>query len=228
MKRLTGLAAVVLLAFYIAWPAFAVYQIKTSLEDKDATGLASRVDFDSVRQSLRPAVAAKVESKLDAAAEKAGPTGANIYNALKSQIMPKIIDAAMIRFLTPEALIKIYSERASLKDVMDRIVAEQVARQGGGDETEGGGGTFGKILGGLLGKTAPPEPAPTGDTTSQAVSGKSSPKYTLANIKGAGLDGPLAIYLKLAKDPAASKPDVTVRMSFTGTGWILTGLEPTS
>ncbi len=226
MKRLVGFFVAALAVFYIVWPGFAAYQIKSSLDAKDAAALSSQVDFDSVRQSLRPAVAAKVESSINLAAEKSGPAGASIYGALKTQLMPKIVDSALAQFVTPETLIKLHSEGATLKEAMDKLVTDQVAKQGGGGGTAGGqaGGTFGKVLGGLLGKSDAPAPAP--NSTGSATAAKPPPKYSLANVKGAGLDGPLTIYLMLAKDPASSKADVTARMTFSGGSWRLTGLEP--
>jgi Protein of unknown function (DUF2939) len=234
MKRLVGLILTGLAVFYIAWPAFAAYQIKSSLDAQDAASLSSRVDFDSVRQSLRPAISATVESSINAAAEKAGPAGAGIYGALKGQLMPKLVDSALAQFVTPQTLIKLHSEGLTLKQAMDKLVIDQVAKQGGAGGAAGGlgggqiGGSVGKILGGLFGKTDPtsaPPPVTTPATGDAAA--KSGAKYSLANVKGVGLDGPLAIYLMLAKDPSASKADVTARMTFSGGGWKLTALEPT-
>jgi hypothetical protein len=237
MKRLLGLIFLLLAGFYVVWPGFAAYQIKSALEAKDKDGLAGLVDFDSVRQSLRPAIAAKVESSITQAADKAGPAGAGIFGALKGQLMPKIVDNALQQLVTPDNLIKLHAGRATLKDAMDQLVLDQVAKQTplpvpAGDAGGGGlGDTLGKIFGGLVGgsKTETPAPAPTAPAAPAAeMAGADAPahKYSLANLKGAGFDGPLALYLKIAKDPSASNADVTARMTFVNGGWRLTGLEP--
>ena len=241
MKRLLGLILVLLAAFYVVWPGFAAYQIKSALEAKDKDGLTGLVDFDSVRQSLRPAVTAKVESSINQAAEKAGPAGAGIFGALKGQMMPKLVDSALQQLVTPESLIKLHAGRASLKDAMDQLVVDQVAKEGGlgaaipapsGSDSGGLGGTLGKIIGGLLGGSkaetpaAPPPAAPAAAPAAPEPAAGEKPKYGIANLKGAGFDGPLAVYLQFAKDPEASKADVTARMTFVNGGWRLTGLEP--
>ena len=95
MKRLLSLLILGLALFYVAWPAYSGYAIKTALDAKDAAGLNARINFPQVRKSLRPAITVKVESALDAAATKAGPSGAKIYAALKTQLMPKIVEAAL-------------------------------------------------------------------------------------------------------------------------------------
>ena len=117
MKRLIGLLIVAAAAFYVVWPAYSGYQIKTALDSHDADGLRARVDFESVRDSMRPAITAKVETTLDNAAEKAGPASAKIYTALKSQVMPKIVEAALARAVTPETLIRIHEERGQITQV---------------------------------------------------------------------------------------------------------------
>jgi hypothetical protein len=48
----------------------------------------------------------------------------------------------------------------------------------------------------------------------------------LANIKRFRLDGPLAFALGFARDAAATEPDVTAKIGFTGGDWKLIGLEP--
>jgi Protein of unknown function (DUF2939) len=242
MKRLLSLLILGLALFYVAWPAYSGHVIKSALDAKDATGLNARIDFPQVRNSMRPAITAKVESTLDAAATKAGPSGAKIYAALKTQMMPKIVEAALDKFVTPEALIKVYSERGTIKDLLNKMVGDQVARTGGaglgdlagvltgnagqqGETAHQSGYDVGKVLGGLFGTketvTAPAATKPA------AVGGKTGgPGMTWRNIKGFGLDSPTGVYISLAKDAAASDADITAHMSFTDGGWVLTGLVP--
>lgn len=227
MKRLFGLVLLAAVAFYVAWPAYSGYQIKTALDDRDADGLRSRVDFETVRGSMRPAITAKVETTLDNAAEKAGPAGAKIYTALKSQVMPKIVEAALARAVTPEMLIRMHEERGTIKDIMNRIIGEQVAKSGGaigGTDGTGkaGGLDAGSLIGGLLGKK-PDDPAPAAPVANDSK-GKSS--LTWRNVKGFGFDGPLGVYVQVAKIAASTEPDLTAHMSFRNGGWVLTGLEP--
>lgn len=239
MKRLVSLLIIMAALFYVAWPAYSGAGIRSALEARDADALRERVDFDAVRTSMRPAITTKVESILDAAASKAGPSSSKIYAALKSQMMPKIVEAALQKAVTPETLIRIHSERGTIKDILDKMIGEQVAKSTGGGgaidlgglagalggnsaDKSGSGFDAGKVLGGLFGTKPQTETAPKpaeGDKEAR-------PAASWRNIRGAGFDGPLGVHLKLSKDPAAVEPDLTARMSFRGNGWVLTGIEP--
>ncbi len=164
---------------------------------------------------------------------------------MSKEITPKIVDAVLAVLVKPETLIRIYADGSRFKDSINRIIAEEVSTSaaGGGlgsllgkddDGSSGSGGLLdslgkaaeqfgldtGKALGGLSGKKAE---APADAKTSKSGS---APKYGLDNIKHFGLDGPLAISLGVAKDPAAKDPDITAEMSFVGNDWKLTGLVP--
>ena len=238
MKRLLSLLALGLALFYIAWPAYSGYAIKGALDAKDPEGLRQRIDFDAVRSSMRPAITAKVESTFDAAASKAGPNGSNIFAALKPQFVPKIVDAALGRIVTPEALIRVHGERGTIKDILDKQIGDQVAKAGGlgglagafsgkgssqGDTAGAPGFDAGKVLGGLFGKKDAGAPAAP---KSEPASGEAKPSLSWRNIKGFGMDGLTGIYVSLAKDAAAPDADLTAHMTFQGGGWVLTGLEP--
>jgi hypothetical protein len=248
MKLLSTLLFLAAIAFYIAWPAYSGYEIKTSLDAKDAGRLSAKIDFPSIRASLRPAVAAKVEKTLTAALKKAGPGAGPLTDDLRAKLMPGIIDAVLAVLVTPEMLIRIHSDGANLKDVIDGIVAERAMVSGGlGDlivaapgssGSDGGLGNLGKIaeklgidpnkaLGGLTGKKEAGEPAPA----PHAVAMDAGPKkmalgYGPENVKRFGLNGPLSVVVGVAKDPKAREADLTAEMSFVDGDWKLTGLVP--
>ena len=245
MKRLITLLVLAGLAFYGAWPAYSGYTIKQALAAKDTDTLSAKIDFPSVRESMRPAVSAKVEASLAKSLKKAGPAGGELLKEMSKDITPKIADAVLAVLVKPETLIRIYTDGGRVKDSINRIISEEVSTSAaggglgellgkGGDGAGGSGGLLdnlgkaaeqfgfdtGKTLGGLTGKKAE-----TPTKTNKSKSG-SAPKYGLDNIKHFGLDGPLAISLGVAKDPAAKDPDVTAEMSFVGNDWKLTGLVP--
>lgn len=97
------------------------------------------------------------------------------------------------------------------------------------DKLGGGNG-----LGGLFGKkpqeapATPPQPASAAEKSAspEESADKAPPAYGLSNIKGFGFDGPLGLRLGIAKDAAASEPDLTAHMAFTGFDWKLVGLVP--
>jgi hypothetical protein len=250
MKSLGTLLFIAALAFYVAWPVYSGYEIKTSLDAKDAARLSAKIDFPSVRASLRPAVAAKVEKTLTAALKKAGPSSGPLTDSLRAKLMPGIIDSVLAVLVTPETLIRIHSDGTNLKDVIDGIVAERAMLSGslgdlivaapGAGGSEGGLGSLGKIaeklgidpgkaLGGLGSKKeveAAPVSEPAAQGPGQMGTGQMALGYGPANIKRFGLDGPLSVAVGVAKDPMAREADLTAEMSFIDGDWKLTALVP--
>lgn len=264
MKRIAMVVVLALLGFYIAWPTFSAFRLNQGLKARDAALVAGKIDFDSLRQSLRPAVERETEKTVDDALAKAGNLAAGLGGQLKSQFMGKIVDHALATLVTPEILIRIHSEGGNFKESLSRIVREQAGKLGGipgpagigglGEVLGGalGGGSAGKVtgglggvgaaldklggdkgLGGLFGKKEDAAPAanpvrtvPETAAAAPAAKPAAAPSYGLANIKHFGFEGPLSFALGLAKDPAASEPDVTARMAFSGGDWKLVGLVP--
>lgn len=251
MKRLIFLLALVAVAFYGLWPAYSGYEIKSALEAKDAARLSSKVDFPSVRESMRPAVSARVEELFKEALKKAGPAAGALTDQVKTKYMPGIVDAVLASTVTPETLIRIHSQGLRFKDALERIAVEKVSSStaggglggllggggAGGTSGEAGGGLLGtigkaaekygfdagKALGGLGKKK---DQAGSDTAAASGAAGSEAPKYGLDNIKYAGLNGPLGLAIGVAKDPAAADADLTVEMGFVGTDWKLTGLVP--
>jgi hypothetical protein len=246
MKSLGSLLFIAALAFYIAWPVISGYEIKTALDAKDAGRLSAKIDFPSVRASLRPAVAAKVEKTLTATLKKAGPGSGPLTDELRAKFMPGLIDGVLAVLVTPETLIRIHSDGTNLKDVIDGIVAERAAMSGslgdlivaapGTSGGEGGLASLGKIaeklgidpkkaLGGIAGEPKAPEPAPL-KVESSSGARDTALGYGPENIKRFGLNGPLSVVVGVAKDPKAREADLTAEMSFIDGDWKLTGLVP--
>ncbi len=246
MKTLSFLAFLAGLVFYVCWPAYSGYEIKTSLNTHDASRLAAKVDFPSVRQSLRPAVTAKVEKVLAETLRNAGPARATLTEDLKARLVPRVVDAVLAGLVTPDMLIRVHEQGGNLKDAIDSIVAERALTADGiggliaglqvGEGVEAGDnvelGSLKQIaeklgvdpnaaLGGVFGKKAeaPPPPKP-------AELKMSVPRYGLENIKRFGVTGLLRVSVAVARDPRARKPDLTAEMGFIDGDWKLTALVP--
>ena len=236
-----GVAAVA--AFYVAWPLWAGYDLKSSLDEGNVARLEQRIDFPSVRLSLRPAVAKTVEDAMADQLRKAGAAGELISAQLKDTLMPRIVDGVLAALVTPDMLIRIHASGRSLKDTLESIVAERASQADGfggllvvsGAEPGGRGsrldeiaGAFGidtkKALGGLGGAGA--GTAESGAATSRTTTSGSRPSYGLGNIKHVSVTGPLGLSIGVARDAKARQPDLTADMSFVGGSWKLTGLVP--
>ena len=231
-------------AFYIAWPLWAGYDLKSSLDAGDAVRLEQRIDFPSVRVSLRPVVAEKVEDVVADQLRKAGAAGALVSAQLKETLMPRIVDAVLATLVTPEMLIRIHASGRSLKETLDSLVLERTSQADGFggllvvSGTEPGArrspleevaGIFGidtkKVLGGLAGAGA--GTAETGAVAARATKPAGPrPTYGLGNIKHVSVTGPLGLSIGVARDAKARQPDLTADMSFVNGSWKLTGLVP--
>ncbi|WP_317134040.1 DUF2939 domain-containing protein [Brevundimonas huaxiensis] len=105
MKRLFGnlvLAAVVVavLSFFAA-PAVAFFAIRSAAEANDVAGLARLIDFNAVRQSLRPQLAGRPEAMAPAPSFLEDPIGAFRRQIEQNPILRQPdVDA----YLTPAAL----------------------------------------------------------------------------------------------------------------------------
>ena len=158
MRSLGSIGFAAVLLFYVAWPLYAGYDIKTSLDGRNVEALNTRVDFASVRTSLRPAVAAKVDKVVSDALRKTGTAGGAIADSFKAQVMPRIVDGVLATLVTPEMLIRIHASGRSLKETLDGLVVERASQTQGlgggllivsGDETPGERADIEEIAGAL-------------------------------------------------------------------------------
>lgn len=243
-KSLGTVGFLAVLAFYVAWPLYAGYEIKTSLDTHNVGALNARIDFPSVRVSLKPAVAAKVDKVVTDALRRAGTMDGALADKLKGQVTPRIVDGVLNALVTPEMLIRIHTSGKSLKEVLDGLVMERAsAAQGLGgfmivpqDQPDADGkrskleeiaGSLGidtgKVLGGggVAGEAMAQQPVEV-----LPAKGGAKPKYGIGNIKHFSFNGPLGLSVGLSRDAAARKPELTADMSFVGGSWKLTGLVP--
>ena len=243
-----GVAAIA--AFYIALPLYAGYDLNSSLERGDAARLSDRVDFASVRVSLRPAVTKAVEDVVNAQLKKAGTTAVIVAEQFKDTLMPRIVDGVLASLVTPEMFIRIHASGRSLKDALEGLVIERASGSEGlgsllivsGDSPDGAkpsrleeiAGSFGidvrKVLGGAGSAagatTAASDSGRDGTTNPLSRVDGAPPKYGFDNIKHVSLRGPFGLSIGVARNPKARKPDLTADMSFVGGSWKLTGLVP--
>ncbi len=218
MRLLTGLAIVLAGFFYVAWPAWSAYHVKTALESADVAGVERGIDFPAVRLSLRPAVTAAIAANLKDVT-KGTPGSDQIIDKLSQATLPELVDAALDRLLTPEALIRLHAEGKSLRDFIKTI------KTGEPDLA----GQIGGFVRDFLGTKPKPADVPLTPVAGVAAAAPVVPenrRLGLANVKSIGFVGPLAVSLGLARDPKATEPDLTATMSFSGTGWRITGLVP--
>lgn len=238
MRRLITLLVLLALGFYIAWPAWSLYRVRNALDGQDAATLSAKIDFNSVRDSLKPFATAEMTKAID----KVEGAGGVLGQQFKDQLQGKAVDALLVGLVTPENIIKVYAERGSLKDLINaKSAATNPAVAGAAiDEiSKKTGVDVGKVLGGLLGKkrqetadaaqapTPAPAPAPVAaPAPAPAAPADAGARYDLQNVKGFGALGPLGFWVGLSRDKAAAKPELIAEMRFVNGDWKITGLKP--
>lgn len=168
MKRLIFLVLVLGLGFYVGWPAWSGYQIKSALDSGDAETLRKKIDFVSVRESLRPAATHHAKGMMqDALSQSGSPVATVLDDDTKASMLPKIVDSTLNTVVTPENLIRIARHGGTVKEAVEKIVKEQVSGSLGalsglsklgtvkiGEDENGEGGTdldIGGLVGGIVG-----------------------------------------------------------------------------
>jgi hypothetical protein len=150
MKRLIALVIVVLLAFYVGWPAWSGYQLKAALDRKDVATVERKIDFPSVRKSLEPVVVREVSNGMDGYLAQLGPLAGVLGPLLKNQYGPKVAEATLNTLITPENIIKLYAEKDDARSAAERIVMEELNKPGG---------LFSGLFGGVASKDGSPSVA---------------------------------------------------------------------
>lgn len=213
MKKLwVALIVLLLLAFYVLWPSWSVYQIYSAVKTKDAETLARKIDFPAVRVSLRDAAVQKISELYDRPQSQL-PSSPVLVARLKQGAASRIADASLARLVTADNLIRITSEGGQLRESVERILRDHMT--GAGDmavSAEPGGNGVGK--GGPVVRTIAPEAE------------RPAPRYGLRNVKSFGMLSPLRFEIGVAKYAKAKEPDLTAELSFTGTDWKLTAVRP--
>ena len=254
--RILFLLLVLFIGGWVAWPAFSAYQIYAGMKSADESVLQRKINWTSMRASLRPVVAKEVEKSIGRVGGK-GMAGA-LMPQLKQKFMPQIIDLALKTVVTPKGLTEVMAHGGDVSATVKKIVSSQMGKLGGlgaltgGGGHSGGGGDLlgglmgggdakkgvGGLLGGLLGNKKVREMA--GDQIGKVMGGMrksdsepeedsakaAKPSYGLGNIKRFAYTGLGAMELGVAKDPASDGSDVTAVMEFQDFDWKLTGLVP--
>lgn len=131
MKRLVFLIVVLLLGFYVGWPAYSGYELRSALERKDVSTVGRKIDFPSVRKSLEPIVNREVADGMDRYLKDLGPLAGMLAPVLKSQYGPKVVEATINTLVTPENVVRLYAERDNVQAAAEVIVMEELNKSGG-------------------------------------------------------------------------------------------------
>ncbi len=234
MARVLGLCFFVIFGFYVVWPAYSIFAIKSAVDTGNSDRLAAKVDFDQVRSSLRPAVSSEVEKAMTAAIQHGGKDNAQLLTQLKVGLMPNVVEIALANLVTADSVVRIYREGGDVRTTIRKIVSEKMGSGGlgalagliGGKSREGGSVTLNDVLKTVGQATdadaANPQPPLSGPASGSTDLGK----FGLSNVKSFTINGPTSFSLGLSRSASTALADATVDMAFTGLDWKIVGVRP--
>jgi hypothetical protein len=247
MKKIILFAIILAAGFYMAWPAYSLYQIADGVKVKDESKLQHKIAWQSVRSSLREPVTKRVKKEIGNQTKSQGIEGA-IMGQLAGEFAPQLVEKILDAYVTPKGIIMLANQGGNINTAdlgiggLVQNLRKNNAGNDGGDNTSGGllGGILdkaneiaGKIPGGkeLVGNalgTYGKDLSETINKNSAKKSGSSAKtQYVLNNIKSITFNGPLNFEVGLAKSPTARKADVIAGMSFVDMDWKLSKIVPT-
>jgi hypothetical protein len=84
---------------YIAWPLYTVLQIRDAMRFGDTATLASKIEWDSVRASLKASMSAEALAALET---EPGAPKPSIWQRVKATVAPHMAGSVIDRYATPE------------------------------------------------------------------------------------------------------------------------------
>lgn len=131
MKRLILLVVLLAIGFYVAWPAFTGYRIYQGLEGNDPATLAAKIDFPSVRQSMRGPVLSQVNTRIETVVKDLGPATKLIGGRIPRDNIEKIIDGALATVVEPKRIAEIYANGGDINAAIKEAVLAEIDKLGG-------------------------------------------------------------------------------------------------
>jgi hypothetical protein len=88
-----------LAAAYIAWPLYTVLQIREAMRFGDTAILASKIEWDSVRATLKASMSAEALAALET---EPGAPKPSLWQRVKATVAPHMAGSVIDRYATPE------------------------------------------------------------------------------------------------------------------------------
>jgi hypothetical protein len=113
MRVLKLLSAIVVLgAAYVAWPIYSALQIRDAIHSGDTATLARKIEWESVRASLKASLSAETLARLEA--DPNGPKP-SLWQRIKAVVTPKMADGVIDRYVTPQNLPYLFGIRQAYR-----------------------------------------------------------------------------------------------------------------
>ena len=95
------LAAVVLAVLYAAWPVYVALEIREAIITGDTATLNRKIEWDSLRASLRTSLSPETIARLAADPDAPKPS---LWQRIKAVVAPAMAETVIDRYVTPENL----------------------------------------------------------------------------------------------------------------------------
>lgn len=119
MRKALVLIFGLFLIFYIAWPTWSGYRIYKALEKNDIATLERKIDFPSVRESLKPAIRSDIDRRL--ARTPTEVVDQQRDGRLRQQIGPRLMDAALNKIVTAQSIASLYTWRGDISQILKDV-----------------------------------------------------------------------------------------------------------
>ncbi len=122
MRKLTyaALSLFVLAASYVAYPFFTAWSIREAMREGDSAYLERKIEWDSVRTSLRQSIGAAAFAPAagnDEGAAQAPEQAPGLWQRLKMSVGRRAVDGIVDKYVTPEGLPQLFGVRNAYREV---------------------------------------------------------------------------------------------------------------
>jgi Protein of unknown function (DUF2939) len=97
---------------YIAWPMFSALQIREAIISGDTATLERKVEWASVRASLKGSLSAETKARLEKDPNAPSPS---LWQRIKTGLVPSLAESAVDRYVTPENLPAFFGYRETYR-----------------------------------------------------------------------------------------------------------------
>lgn len=90
-----------LMAAYVIWPLYTALQIRDAMISGDTATLVRKIEWDTVRASLKASMSPEAIARLEADPNAPPPS---LWQRVKSAVAPRLAGTVIDRYVTPESL----------------------------------------------------------------------------------------------------------------------------
>lgn len=109
------LVALLLCAAYVAYPFWSAWSLREAIKDGDTATIERRIEWDSVRATLRDSLAREAQfiPEVNAAGEAIKPT---LWQRVKATFGQPMLDRFIESYVTPEGLPQLFTYRKTYRE----------------------------------------------------------------------------------------------------------------